>query len=190
MFALVCIVYRASLVQIHSLKESVISALYVIPFTLVQVAFEESVFRYSILLLYRKFYSFKEKKVQNFTKILLSLLSSAVFAFMHFLNDFSVLNSNVLLFFYYFACGLYFSILTFRFNSILLPYFLHLFNNLYTFLFFTVGESLSMFYPMFLVDVNPNDIVFLLLNFVPLVLFTEILILLLKKIPTLSKSAI
>lgn len=190
MFIIVAVVYRNDFVQIHTAMEMLISFLYVLPFAALQCLFEEFVFRYSSLLIYKRVWFSEKLKTASKTIIvaLFVVLISLVFAFMHF-GNFSFVE-NLPLFFYYFLIGVYFSFLTFRYKNIALSFYLHFFNNLYTFLFVTVGESLDIFYPLFKLEVNPNNPVFLLLNLAPLVGFTEAFIKLLKIFPTDSKNGV
>ena len=174
MFTIVAVVYRNNFVKVHTVKEMLFSFLYVLPFTALQCLAEEFIFRYSVLLVYERV-SFTER-LMKISKIVIVgivvVVVSFLFAFMHF-GDSSFLK-NVPLFLYYFLVGVYFSILTIRFKSIVLSFSLHFFNNLYTFLFVMVGESLAFFHPLFKFEIDPNNLVFLSLNFVPLVVFTEV----------------
>lgn len=176
MFAIVAVVYHNNFVKVHTINEMLFSFLYVLPFTVFQCLAEEFIFRYSVLLVYERVSS--TERLRKISKIVIEaivvVVVSFLFAFMHFGN--SSFLQNVPLFFYYFLIGVYFSILTIRFKSIVLSFALHFFNNLYTFLFVMVGESLGFFRPLFKLEINPNDMMFLSLNVVPLVVFTEVLL--------------
>lgn len=176
MFAIVAVVYHNNFVKVHTVNEMLLSFLYVLVFTACQCLAEEFIFRYSVLLVYERV-SLAErlKKISKIViVVIVVVVVSFLFAFMHF-GD-SAFLQNVPLFFYYFLIGVYFSILTIRFKSIGLSFSLHFFNNLYTFLFVMVGESLALFCPLFKLEIDPNNMAFLSLNLVPLVVFTEILL--------------
>lgn len=176
MFAIVAVVYHNNFLKVHTVNEMLVSFLYVLVFTAIQCLAEEFIFRYSVLLVYERVSP--TERLRKISKIVIEaivvVIVSFLFAFMHFGDSFFL--QNVPLFFYYFLIGVYFSILTIRFKSIVLSFSLHFFNNLYTFLFVMVGESLTFFHPLFKLEINPDNMVFLSLNFVPLVLFTEILL--------------